>query len=180
MIDSTPGALRSADLADFEAIHALERACFGTDDGIFNRRQLRRLLRNPRAHWRIGADGRAVACWLRAGNGRTRWARLYSLAVHPSVRGHGWAQRLLADGEEWMRTNRLGCVRAEVKLDNHRARALYARAGFREIEVLPEYYTSGCDGLRLEKRLAGPVRPMRPAPGDIRAAGPLPAATTAG
>ena len=145
--------LRRASRADLDRIASLERRCFGETDGIFSRRQLRALLANPNACWLTSADGLAVACWLRAGNSHARWARLYSLAVDPSLRGQGWGSRLLLAGEDWMREQGLDTCRAEVKSDNLAARRLYARHGYRESVILPDYYGKGVDGVRLLKQL---------------------------
>lgn len=142
-------AFRQAGPADLDAIAALEAACFGAADGVFSRRQLRDLLKNPNAFWLLSADGRAMACWLKVSNGRARWARLYSLAVHPQLRGQGWGKRLLDAGFHWMRMQRLTNCRAEVKARNLAARRLYAGCGFRETALLRDYYASGVDGVRL-------------------------------
>ena len=149
MTDLAVTGLRPAVAADLDAIAALEAACFGEADGVFSRRQLRALLANANAHWLISLDGRAVACWLKVSNGRARWARLYSLAVHPALRGQGWGKRLLEAGFAWMREHDLGVCRAEVKADNHAARRLYAGFGFRESAPLRDYYAPGVDGVRL-------------------------------
>lgn len=142
-------------LGDVDRIARLEGACFGSDDGAFSRRQLRALLRNPLAFWLLADDDCAMACWLKAGNGRAQWARLYSLAVHPALRGQGVGARLLAEGEAWMRNEGLVTCRAEVKQDNLGARRLYARHGFEEVAVLRDYYAPGAHGLRLVKTLDG-------------------------
>ncbi len=141
--------LRRAGPADIAAVAALEAACFGAADGAFSRRQLRTLLTNPNACWLLSPDGRAMGCWLLVSNGRARWARLYSLAVHPVLRGQGWGERLLEAGFAWMRQEGLTTCRAEVKADNHAARRLYARHGFVETGLLPDYYAPGVDGVRL-------------------------------
>ncbi len=154
-------AIRRARPADLDRIEALERECFGTVDGAFSRRQLRRLLANPRARWMLAADGQAVACWLTAGNGRARWLRLYSLAVHPGLRGQGWGKRLLSSGLAWGRTQGFSACRAEVRASNHGARRLYEQFGFREAGRLPDYYGRGIDGVRL----ALDLRRARPAAG---------------
>jgi ribosomal protein S18 acetylase RimI-like enzyme len=145
--------LRRAGAADFASIAALEQRCFGQADGIFTPRQLRALLANPNAYWLVGADAGAMACWLSARNAHARWARLYSLAVDPALRGQGWGGRLLAAGEDWMREQGLRVCRAEVKADNQAARRLYASQGYREAGALPDYYGAGLDGIRLVKQL---------------------------
>jgi ribosomal protein S18 acetylase RimI-like enzyme len=149
MTDLTVTGLRRAGPADLDTVAALEAACFGAHDGGFTRRQLRALLNNPNAWWLLSLDGRAMACWLKVSNGRARWARLYSLAVHPALRGQGWGKRLLQAGFDWMRHEGLQTCRAEVKTDNHAARQLYSHYGFRETGVLRDYYAPGCHGLRL-------------------------------
>lgn len=149
MTDLALSGLRRAGPADLDAIAALEAACFGAGDGVFSRRQLRALLQNPNAFWLIGLNGDAVACWLRATNGRARWARLYSLAVHPVARGRGLGKQLLDAGLDWMRAEGIDTCRAEVKAENRTARGLYASYGFRENRLLRDYYAPGVDGVRL-------------------------------
>jgi len=146
-------ALRRAGPSDIEAIARLEAACFGEQDGVFSRRQLRALLNNPNAFWLIDDRGLAMACWLKAANGKSRWARMYSLAVHPSIRGTGVGRQLVAAGMVWMKQQGLLVCRAEVKKDNHTARRLYASFGFTEGEYLRNYYANGADGLRLRKTI---------------------------
>jgi len=145
--------LREAKWDDFDRIVALERTCFGASDGEFSPRQLRALLRNTNAFWLIGVNADAVACWLKASNGRKSWARLYSLAVHPGLRGQGWGERLILAGFAWMARNGLDVCRAEVRQNNTAARRLYASLGFQEIGLRPDYYGPEQHGLRLIKRL---------------------------
>ena len=145
--------LRRGGPADLSLVAGLEQRCFGTSDGAFSRRQLRALLNNPRAYWLIGGDGLAASCWLLASNGVSRWGRLYSLAVDPEARGQGLGARLLDAGVTWARGQALTSCRAEVKADNVAARRLYAKAGFREVATLADYYGPGLAGIRLEKRL---------------------------
>jgi ribosomal protein S18 acetylase RimI-like enzyme len=152
---------RRAGPADLPRIALLERACFSEGTGVFSHRQLRDLLHNPNAYWLLGAEGQAMACWLRADNGHARWARLYSVAVHPHRRGQGWAGRLLEAGFDWMRQNGLPVCRAEVTIDNQPARRLYADFGFQEAALLPDYYGPGLAGVRLIKRVVAPlIRPQ--------------------
>ena len=139
--------------ADLDTIANLEAACFGAADGVFSPRQLLALLNNPNGYWLISLDGRAMACWLKVNNGRAHWARLYSLAVHPAMRGRGWGKYLIESGFVWMRTQGLTACRAEVKADNLAARKLYADCGFQEDGVLRDYYAPGVDGVRLSRSI---------------------------
>ena len=151
MTDLAVAGLRKAGPADLGRIAALEAACFGPADGVFSPRQLRDLLNNPNAYMLLSQDGMAMGCWLKVSNGRARWARLYSLAVHPALRGQGWGKRLIEAGFEWMRQKQLSTCRAEVKADNLAARRLYAGCGFLEAGLLRDYYAPGVDGVRLSR-----------------------------
>ena len=153
MTDLAVTGLRKAGPADFERIAALEAACFGAADGVFSRRQLRDLLSNPNTYWLLSLDGKAMGCWLNVSNGHARWARLYSLAVHPALRGQGWGKRLIGAGFSWMRTEGLTTCRAEVKAMNRAARKLYADCGFQEAGLLHDYYAPGVDGVRLARSI---------------------------
>ena len=149
---SAAATFRRAGVEDLAPIAALEAQCFDADAGRFSRRQLRALLASPNAYWLVRGDGLAMACWLRAANGRAQWARLYSLAVHPRLRGQGIAAALVQAGFRWMGAEGLTRCTAEVKADNAAARALYARLGFRETATLPDYYAPGHAGVRLVYR----------------------------
>lgn len=132
---------------------ALEVRCFGADEGLFNYRQLRALLKNPRALWLIEDDFSGAACLLIAANRYTRWGRLYSLSVDPRFRQQGIARRLVEQAFVWFREQKLDTCRAEVKIDNIGARRLYASLGFTEKNLLPHYYGLNQHGLRLVRKL---------------------------
>lgn len=142
--------VRSAGPADLNCVVTIEQASFAPASGGFSRRQLRRLLGNPRARWRL-VECLAVACWLRTTNGRQSWARLYSLAVLPKARGQGLAAKLLEDGFRWMTAHGLVRCFAEVSVANEGALRLYRRHGFSERALLPDYYGPGRDGVSLVK-----------------------------
>lgn len=145
--------LKRGTAADLEGILALEIRCFGESDGIFNRRQLRSLLGNPKALWLIEGDFEGAACVLLTGNGRQRWGRLYSLSVDPQFRKRGIACRLVEASFAHLRESGISICRAEVKSDNAAARQLYARLGFQEVGELPHYYGLGQTGIKLYRPL---------------------------
>ncbi len=79
-----------------------------------------------------------------------RWAELISMWVHPSARGTGAADDLIAAAVEWA----AGQGRSSylmVRRDNARARAAYERAGFVDRGV-PEGVPTGPTEHRMERR----------------------------
>lgn len=135
---------------------ALERRSFGPHEGLFSRRQIKRLLASPTAAWFIYGDYWGACCMLISANGRARWGRLYSLAVDPAHRQQGIGRKLVQAGLAWLGSQHVSGCRAEVKAGNASARHLYESLGFTEVEGLPHYYGLGGHGLRLTKKLDSP------------------------
>ncbi|WP_292070921.1 ribosomal protein S18-alanine N-acetyltransferase [Brevundimonas sp. UBA7534] len=84
-------------------------------------------------------------------------AEILTLAVRPSARGAGLGGRLVGQGA--VRAAQAGATRIflEVAEDNAAARALYDRAGFRQIGRRRGYYDGGrIDALVLERDMAAP------------------------
>lgn len=89
--------------------------------------------------------------WLVAGE-----ASLLAIAVHPDLRGRGFAARLLAHMLEEARAT--GCALAilEVRRGNLPAIALYHRHGFATTYVRKQYYSDGEDALVMTAELQPP------------------------
>ncbi|MDA8389330.1 MAG: N-acetyltransferase [Gammaproteobacteria bacterium] len=147
--------IRRAHADDLEGLMALERRCFGPHEGLFQRRQIRRLLASATAAWFVYGDYWGACCMLIGANGRARWGRLYSLAVDPAHREKGIGRALVLAGLDWLAAHHIDQCRAEVKAGNEPARRLYASLGFVEAGGLPHYYGIGGHGLRLAKTLRG-------------------------
>lgn len=75
--------------------------------------------------------------------------RLLKLCVDPMHRRRGVALALL---REKLRLTPGSC-RLHVDVDRTGARALYAKAGFREVEVVKDYYELGRDAVIMEREL---------------------------
>ncbi|MCC6889296.1 MAG: GNAT family N-acetyltransferase [Hyphomicrobiales bacterium] len=144
--------VRHARSGDLDALVALEQRVFSTDR--MTRQGLRRLLSSPSARVFVadaaGALAGAAVVLFRAG---TSVARLYSIAVIPSMSGRGVATALLAAGER--AAVRRGCrlMRLEVHATNAAAIARYRKSGYRQVGGSAGYYEDGGDALRFEKAL---------------------------
>ena len=141
--------LRKARPSDLAGLLALDSRFPGDR---LSARQFRHHLASPRARLRVLAEGGNLRGYhlllTRAGS---RWARLYSLAVDPAVRGRGLGRLLLADAERQARQAGCAGLRLEVRQDNAAANALYAAVGYRRLAALPAYYEDGGDGWRLQR-----------------------------
>lgn len=148
-------ALRSAGRGDIDAIEAIEKAAFASVYERFGRRQILRMIDNPRAYTAVATlDGRVVG-WsgmLTRTVAGVASARLYGIAVHPSAGGRGIGRKLAEDGIRAMRQRGARRIYLEVRTDNTPAIGLYRSLGFVEVERLPGYYTTA-DGVRMRLEL---------------------------
>lgn len=152
---------RDAVPGDVPALLAIEEAAFTTDR--LSRRSFRELMAGSTARLRVAeAGGEVAGYWLLLLRQGTARARLYSIAVAPGHAGTGLGRALLADAEAAAYGAARMVLVLEVGVDNARARALYARAGYRETGRLADYYEDGTDALRMEKVLKGPSLPVAP------------------
>lgn len=143
-------AIRNADVRDIPALVALENRTFMGD--WVSPRSFRHLLTRGNAVTFLEEEGGmlrgyALAFFRKA----TTLARLYSFAVAAEHRGKGIAKALLGAVERAARARGCSTMRLEVRRDNAEARALYVRAGYREIGIVPGYYDDRMDAVRMEK-----------------------------
>ncbi|PKU23860.1 GNAT family N-acetyltransferase [Telmatospirillum siberiense] len=144
--------IRRASDHDLDALVALENACFTSNR--LSRRSYHGLLTRGHATVLIAEQngiplGAAVLLFHR----NSGIARLYSLAIAPSVRSGGMGRRLLHAAETAALDRGRRMMHLEVRLDNAPARHLYESEGFHAITRLPGYYADGMGGLRLERSL---------------------------
>jgi ribosomal protein S18 acetylase RimI-like enzyme/predicted double-glycine peptidase len=149
-------ALRVADRRDLAKLVEIENICFTSD--ILSRRSFQRFLR-PGAHEIVVAEVKKVIVGyvlvlFRTG---TSLARLYSIAVSPSHRGKGIAEKLVKAAEQSGREHKCAFMRLEVSVHNEGASRLYKKLGYRLIGQIENYYDDGSDALRMEKRILSGV-----------------------
>lgn len=152
----TPGRqfrVRPAGEDDLDAILALENRVFATDR--LSRRSLHRMLRSAAAAVLVAEeDGRLAGAAMILYRAQSSVARLYSIAVDPTLSGLGVGQRLLQAVEEAALARDCVIVRLEVHEGNEAAIARYTKSGYRQFGRRARYYEDGGDALRFQKRIA--------------------------
>jgi ribosomal-protein-alanine N-acetyltransferase len=144
--------VRDATPADLDALIAIEERCFSADR--ISRRSMRRLIASPSAIVLVLEEGDGIAGYAlfltRAGSDG---ARLYSLAIEPSMAGKGIGARLLEAAEAIVLQRGHQRIHLEVREDNTPAITLYRRFGYKELHRLPHYYADGKAALKFGKSL---------------------------
>lgn len=145
--------VRIALLNDLASLNTLEAQLF--DGDRIAPRQMRRFIKSPQSVLFVAEEeGRITGYGLVLFHRGTQLARLYSLAVDPEFRGRHIAQQLLAACEAAALENGFNTLRLEVRNDNHAARNLYEKCGYKPLKVLIHYYDDLADGIRMQKRLS--------------------------
>lgn len=150
--------IRLATLDDLDALVELENRCFELDR--LSRRNFRYMLTKARAATLV-EDRQGILCGyvLVLFHAGTSLARMYSIAVDSNCRGEGVASALI-EGAEAAALER-GCVymRLEVRPDNAGAMALYQKHGYRQFDVVGDYYEDHAEAYRFEKLMVPHLRP---------------------
>jgi len=147
---------------DIPGLLLIEHSCFQPEDA-FTMRQIRGLIDNPNTLCRvadgIGPEGTdlTIAGWcvslIRQHRGH-RSGRIYTLAIDPTCQGKGVGRLLLNSALKELRDRGVRHVYLEVRADNDRAIALYEKAGFECVRLLPDYYDEGKHGVSMKLTMA--------------------------
>lgn len=140
--------IRAGQLSDLDALCQLEADSFSYDQ--IGRRSFRRLLHSTSAQVYVGQSAQGIVAYAIVLTRRnSRYWRLYSMATSSKVRGQGVGKALLQHIMACARAPASG-LRLEVKCDNQPALKLYQQLGFEVVDLLPDYYSDGSDGYRMQ------------------------------
>ena len=149
--------LRSVEIADLDALFALDRECF--QPGIaYSRADLRYYLGHPRSVSVLAEDdatgtivGFAIAeTYLEKGK---PVGHVITIDVRSSSRRHGIGRLLMDSILEQLRAAAATAVRLEVAVDNAGALNFYRRIGFTQTGRIRGYYLGRLDAIAMEMRL---------------------------
>lgn len=151
--------IRRANFDDLSAILRLEALCFSHESERFHGRQIRSLLKNPRAlALAMPSDGPAGLCgWglglIRRSASNRMAGRLYALAIDPAKRGRGLGRQLTQAILQAMVDAGAETLYLEVRSDNIQAISLYRSLGFAPRAKLDDYYAPGLHATGMKKRI---------------------------
>jgi len=155
-VPPTAARLDHAKLADLNQLLLLESRCFDSKEA-FNRRQLRYLLRCPRATTltiRHNEQVVAAAVLLRRRMPKGMSARVHSIAVEPAHQKQGFGRLLLKRCLSILQTEGISSVYLEVAENNRPAISLYESMGFIKVRRLPDYYGLGRHAWKMHAKIA--------------------------
>ncbi|MFB3893200.1 MAG: N-acetyltransferase family protein [Phycisphaerae bacterium] len=160
-------SLRRAAKRDVGGIVEIEETCFDSVHERFNRRQIRRLVANPRVIVLVAVEKRGgrIAGWgagltrlnrqLSIANRKSVTGRVYALGVLPASQGRGVGRLLMERIIAELRNRGAGRIFLEVRADNAPAIALYRKLGFTELGTVKDYYSKGRHAMKMVIAPAG-------------------------
>lgn len=146
-----PVLLRTATVADVDAVHDLERRTFASD--AWSRGTLLDEISGPHRHYVVLERDGAVCGYaglLAVGS----QGDVQTIAVDAASRGAGSGRLLLLELIAEAAERGVRELFLEVRADNPVARNLYDRSGFQQIAVRPRYYQpDGVDALVMRRAI---------------------------
>ncbi len=147
--------IRSAEQSDLPAIVEIEGLCFPEETafppGMFSyliRYSVAIVACEPDAN---DSDNKVAGFIIGYASGWT--GVVYTLDVHPDYRGRGIGRALIAALEKELLDEGAKAIKLEAAVDNPRAVELYRSAGYRESDLIRNYYGRGKDAVRMWKVL---------------------------
>lgn len=150
-----PVVLRDIRPDDFEALHALDQACFEPDIS-YSRAELRGFLRLPTLECVVAEAGGGIAGFVVSYRAPGNVGHVITLDVDAGRRRSGVGRALMEEVMRRLARSGVRRFRLEVDAANAPAIAFYESFGFRESRRLPDYYGDGRPGIEMTlERSAG-------------------------
>ena len=146
--------LRAYQPDDFEALYAIDQACY--PPGIaYSKRLLRWFLRLPRAECLVAEAGGQIAGFILAEHA-DEYAHIITIDVLAAQRRRRVGTALLEAIEQSLAGRGVRQVELETATDNHAAVAFWQKHGYRTVGVLKRYYLERLDAYSMHKPLSAP------------------------
>jgi [ribosomal protein S18]-alanine N-acetyltransferase len=145
-------SLRKYQLQDFEALYAIDQACY--EPAIaYSRPELRDYLRFPGADCLVAeADSQTAGFILTAHD--NRWGYIVTIDVLEPYRRHGVGSMMLQEAERKLAASGVREVALETATNNASAIAFWKKHGYRTDGVKKNYYPGGIDAYSMRKQIA--------------------------
>ncbi len=143
--------IRRAEPKDLSSIVEIEGLCFPKETA-FPAGMFAYLIKYSVSLVACEPEDRVIGFIIGYTSGRS--GAVYTLDVHPTHRKKGVGSKLVRAMEEELRAQGARAIRLEAALENPEAIELYRKAGYRERELVRNYYGRGKDAVRMWKELS--------------------------
>lgn len=151
---AAPGfAVRDMTIQHLDECWRLDHRCF-VDGEAYSRDTIEYLLTSPDAVcFRAATSSNPMAAFVIGLVEPDHTGHITTICVAPEHRRRGIALSLMEKAEESFRRRGVRTIRLEVRSTNDGARGLYEGLGYAALQLLPQYYSNGGDGLLMVKSI---------------------------
>ncbi|HOP06401.1 MAG TPA: GNAT family N-acetyltransferase/peptidase C39 family protein [candidate division Zixibacteria bacterium] len=150
--------IRQASEHDLPFLLRLEEAAFSKDR--FTHDQMEYLLTRSRATtFLLELSGQPAGAAIMLWRNNLRLARLYNIAIDPTIQSRGLGSKLLKACEREAVLRGCDRISLEVREDNTTGIRFYEKHGYTIERAMPDYYSDGMTGLKMARSLA-PGKPL--------------------
>lgn len=149
-----------ADPDRLDELWRIERECFTKE--AYSKQQIASLLKSPNSVDLVARVNGKIAGFVIGGIedfGGRQVGHVYTVDVAVKHRREGVGTRLLNDLENVFINHSVEVIYLEVRANNQAARRLYETQGYRAVEAIENYYSTGIHGLRMIKYLKSKQNP---------------------
>lgn len=144
--------LRDYELRDFDALLALDRACFA--EGIaYSERELSAFLHRRGSFTVVAEDPRGQVAGFVIAHVQRTYGWIITIDIAESARRHRLGTLLMEEAEQRLRAAGVTAIVLEVAVDNVAAITFYKRLGYSVMRTLPRYYLDSLDAFQMAKQL---------------------------
>jgi ribosomal protein S18 acetylase RimI-like enzyme len=143
--------LRKYQPRDFEALYAIDQACYQPAIA-YSRRDLRNYLRFPGADCLVAETGHQAAGFILTAHAG-HWGYIITIDVLEAHRRHGVGAMMLREAERALSANGVQQVALETATNNASAIAFWKKHGYRTEGIRQDYYPGGIDAYSMHKQL---------------------------
>lgn len=153
--ESSPDApmrIRDFQPSDLLRLSEIDQACF--PPGIaYSREELARFITHRSSRTWVAEENGRIVGFVVAGRQPVRVGHIITIDILEGYRRRGVGSELMSVAENWARQARLELMYLETAEDNLAAQQFYEARGYRKVERVEQYYSTGLAAWVMVKRL---------------------------
>lgn len=144
--------IRDFQPSDLLRLSEIDQACF--PPGIaYSREELARFITHRSSRTWVAEENGRIVGFVVAGRQPVRVGHIITIDILEGYRRRGVGSELMSVAENWARQARLELMYLETAEDNLAAQQFYEARGYRKVERVEQYYSTGLAAWVMVKRL---------------------------
>lgn len=152
LLPEAPMRIRDFQPSDLPRLSEIDKACFSP--GIaYSRDELGRFVAHRSSRTWVAEENGRIVGFVVAGRQPARVGHIITIDILEAYRRRGVGSELMTVAENWARKARLELMYLETAEDNLAAHQFYEARGYRKVQKVEQYYSTGLAAWVMVKRL---------------------------